>query len=491
MIYSQSNIKNVCIYLRLSRDEEGKGIEEVLRNHRQTLIDLVNKNNWSYEVFEEVASSKTISKRTEMVKLIKRIEQYHFDAIVVMDIDRLSRNEYDQSDIKRLLYNTGTYVVTPYRLYDLRSDEDTLLLGITGLIASQEYKMILKRMQRGKMFAQKKGHWTNGQPPLGYDKNPMTNKLVTNNRAEDVEYIFNQIVEGTSISGLLKQLELMGIKTKMGSPFRYNSIKRLVNNECYKGMMVSNRGIGKNIGVRPKEDWIVVHNNHEAIVSESVWEKANKIVNEYSFKAPRSKNRIYPTSNLLFCGQCGKVQGCNYHPHIDKFYVKVCSCGNRTFHYNPVLKMVKEKILDYKQEILQVIKGIDDGLKDDTTEYTIQQLTKQIEKVNKALLNIDFLFEEEEIDFLTYKERKATRQKQLEAIETELQQVKNRDQRVVKDALIEQMQVIEKLFGNWHFLDGKGLSDEEVNRLLHYLVDKIKWTYKKGGTEPKLEITYK
>ncbi|QGQ47255.1 recombinase family protein [Metabacillus sediminilitoris] len=491
MIYNNENIKHVCVYLRLSRDEEGKGIDEVLKNHRETLIDLVKKNKWSYEVFEEVASSSTIEKREEMVKLIKRIEQYHFDAVVVMDIDRLSRNEFDQSDIKRLLFNTGTFIVTPYRLYDLRSDDDSLLLGITGLIASQEYKMILKRMQRGKMFAQKQGHWTNGKPPLAYDKDVKTKKLVPNKHAEDVRFIFNEVVGGTTIPAIVEQLKTMGVKTKEGKPFHYNAIVRLINNECYKGTLISNRGIGKNEGIKPKEEWIVINNCHEAIVDENVWEKANKIVNEYSFKAPRSKNRIYPTSNLIYCGQCGKLQGCNNHKRLGKIYIKVCKCGNRTFYYNPILKLIKEKVQTHKETILEAIQGIEEGSEEDNTEYKIKHLTKQIEKVQKALENINILFEEGEIDLLTYKERKAKRQTELKEIEKEIQEVHQNDVSVKKVGLQEQLKIIERLYDKWEILEGDGLTDEEINRMLHLLIEKIYWTYEKGSTEPTIKITYK
>jgi site-specific DNA recombinase len=493
MIYNNDNIKHVCVYLRLSRDEEGKGIEEILRNHKETLIKLVNDNGWSYEVFSEIASSSTISKRDVMVKLIKRIALYNFDAVVVMDIDRLSRNEFDQSDIKRLLFNTGTYIVTPYRLYDLKSDDDSLLLGITGLIASQEYKMILKRMHRGKMYAQRQGHWTNGIPPLAYDKDVKTKKLVPNERAEDVRYMFNAIINGATVPAVVMQLKTMGIKTKDGKDFHYNAIIRIINNECYKGTLVSNRGIGKHEGVKPIEDWIVIDNNHEAIVTEEVWDKANKLldVTINSLKAPRSKNRIYPTSNLIYCGQCGKMQGCNNHKRLGKIYIKVCKCGNRSYYYNPVLKLIKEEIQKYKQTIIDSINDIDDGVQLDNTEYKINHLLKQLQKVQKAIDNIEILFEEGEIDLHKYRERKATRKEEMKAIEIELIEAQQNDTSVVKNTLQEQLKVMEHLYSKWELLDGEGLSDEEVNRLLHLLVEKIRWTYEKGSTEPNIEITYK
>ncbi|WP_260402000.1 recombinase family protein [Peribacillus simplex] len=196
---TNENIKHVAVYLRLSRDEENRGLVEMLASHKHTLTELCKLNKWSFETFEEIASSKTIEKRDKMVELLERIQQNHFDAVVVMDIDRLSRNEFDSSDIKRILFTSGTSIVTPSKFYNLSKDEDNLLLGIQSLVAAQEYKQILKRIQQGKLYASKQGQWMNGIPPLGYDKNPKTKKLEPNDKADDIKFIFNSIVDGKTV----------------------------------------------------------------------------------------------------------------------------------------------------------------------------------------------------------------------------------------------------------------------------------------------------
>ncbi|WP_204415722.1 recombinase family protein [Bacillus tianshenii] len=490
MLFNNENIKHVAVYLRLSRDEENQGIEQVLANHRQALISLCKENNWSYELFEEVASSRNIEDREEMVKLLLKLQEKHFDAVVVMDIDRLSRNEFDSSVIKKILFETETYIVTPYRLYDLTRDDDSLLLGITSLIASGEYKQILKRMQRGKKFAQQQGLWTDGIAPLGYTKDPKTRKLFPNERAKDVQFIFSEIVKGTTIPKLLKTLSSMGIKTRQGYEFKYNSIQRIINNDAYKGTIASNKTIGR-YQLRPKEEWIIVHNAHPPIVDEDTWEKANKIVNEYSFKAPRSKNRIYPTSNLVFCANCGKVQGNNYHSHIDKFYIKHCKCGNRGFYYNPVLAMIKEEVLAYKEPLLKALETLEDTQQEDTTQFKKDKLIRQLNKAKKALEKILIMFEEDEINIVTYRERKAIRQEEIKLIEEEIVRVENEDKSVKINDLKEQIAAIDSLVGKWHFLDGEGYSDEKINRLLHGLISGIFWSYKKGAESPKLIIRFK
>lgn len=489
MLFNNENIKHVAIYLRLSRDEENLGIEEVLANHRQTLISLCNENKWSYELFEEVASSSTIINREQMVKLLDRVEQNYYDAVVVMDVDRLSRNEFDASLIKRILLETETYIVTLYRMYDLTRDDDSLLLGITNLIASGEYKQILKRMRRGKEYAQKQGHWTNGIAPLGYTKDTKTKKLVPNERANDIQFIFSEIIKGTTIPSLIRQLNDMGIKTRQGYDFKYNSIVRIVNNEAYKGTIASNKTIGQ-YKPRPKKEWIMVHNVHPAIVDEATWDSANRIVNEYSFKAPRSKNRIYPTSNLIYCANCGKIQGCNNHKRLNKVYIKHCKCGNRSFYYNPVLAMIKEEVLGYKEYILNALETLGEDKQEDNTQYRKEILISRLNKSKKALKKNIILFEEEDIDIVEYRERKAIRQEEIKLIEEEISALEKEDKSVKIDNLKEQIEAIESLVGKWHFLDGEGYSDEKVNRLLHGLISGIFWSYKKGDESPTLTIIY-
>ncbi|MED3911283.1 recombinase family protein [Peribacillus simplex] len=491
MLFNNDNIKHVAIYLRLSRDEENQGIEQVLENHRQTLINLCKENNWSYEKFEEVASSSTIINREQMVKLLDRVQQKYYDAVVVMDIDRLSRNEYDASVIKRIMFETETFIITPQRMFDVTKDDDSLLLGITNLIASGEYNQILKRMRRGKEYAQKQGQWTNGQAPLGYTKDTKTKKLVPNERAKDIQFIFAEIVKGTTIPTLINHLNSIGVKTREGKSFHYNSIQRIINNEAYKGTIISNRNVGKHSNeIRPKDEWIIVQNAHPSIIDETTWNAANKIVNEYSFKAPRSKNRIYPTSNLIYCSNCGRLQGCNYKLHIDKIYIKHCKCGNRGFYYNPVLALIKEEVLGYKESILEALESLEEDKQVDNTQYKKDLLTARLNKSNKALKKINFLFEEDEIDIVEYRERKAERQEEVKLIEEEILALEKEDKSVKIDTLKEQLEAIESLVGHWHLLDGEGYSDEKVNRLLHGLISGILWSFKKGEESPQLTIIY-
>ncbi|MCM3724578.1 recombinase family protein [Neobacillus cucumis] len=461
----------VAIYLRRSRDEENLGIDEVLKVHEHTLVHLCKQQGHTYNIYREIASSSTIENRPEMVRLLERIKAGEYQAVVVMDIDRLSRNEYDSSEIKRILHDTGTLIITPYRVYDLSRDDDSLLVGINSLIASQEYKMIHKRMSRAKNFCKQQGQWVDGIPPLGFDKGK-DKKLKPNDRAADVLFIFESIINGMTIPSLIRELDRLHILTREGSKWHYNAILRIINNPVYKGELHG------------------VVEAHDQIVLPSIWEKANRIVNTYSFKAPRSKNRIYPTSGLVYCGNCGKVQGVNYHPHIDKYYVKVCRCGNRTYYYNIVLELIRQEVLKHKETILEAIALLDTETGTDKTRYKLESIRKAIQKTERALEKIQIQWEEDEMTLPEYKQRKAKRTEELEILKAEQESIANENPAEKRRSLEEHLKVIEELFGNWAFLNGSGLSNEDVNRRLHLLISGIIWTYPKGSDTPTLRVVY-
>lgn len=116
-------IKHVAIYLRKSRDD-GE-FEDVLSKHRDTLLALVGSRNWTYRLYEEVASGEKIEARKETQKLLRHVEDKLYDGVFVMDIDRLGRGENkDWALIKDTFLNSETVIITPSKIYDLEVDND-------------------------------------------------------------------------------------------------------------------------------------------------------------------------------------------------------------------------------------------------------------------------------------------------------------------------------------------------------------------------------
>ncbi|WP_340010554.1 MULTISPECIES: recombinase family protein [unclassified Paenibacillus] len=134
-------IKHVAVYLRKSRDD-GE-FEDVLSKHRDTLLTLVDNRNWTYRLYEKVASGEKIESRKEMQKFLRHVEDQLYDGVVVMDIDRLGRGENkDWALIKDTFLNSETVIITPNKIYDLEIDNDDVSFDFMSIFARIEYKTI-------------------------------------------------------------------------------------------------------------------------------------------------------------------------------------------------------------------------------------------------------------------------------------------------------------------------------------------------------------
>lgn len=79
-------------YLRKSRMEEGMDTEEVLAKHRKALAEYAKAHDIHIiETYCEVVSGESLYARPEMLRLLQDVEDGRYDAVLVMDLDRLSR----------------------------------------------------------------------------------------------------------------------------------------------------------------------------------------------------------------------------------------------------------------------------------------------------------------------------------------------------------------------------------------------------------------
>ncbi|OMF72969.1 recombinase family protein [Paenibacillus peoriae] len=158
-------IKYVALYLRKNRGEEDTDLEK----HRFVLRKICVKHGWKYVEYVEIASSETIEYRPKFKSLLSDVEEGIYDAVLVVDYQRLGRGELeDQGKIKRIFRDSETYIVTPEKIYNLVDDTDDLLVDVRGLLARQEYKITTKNLQIGKKVGARLGKWTNGPAPLPF-----------------------------------------------------------------------------------------------------------------------------------------------------------------------------------------------------------------------------------------------------------------------------------------------------------------------------------
>lgn len=363
-------------YDRKSRtDDPLSSVEEVLEKHGK-IIEEYAINNLGGPIpeenkFKEIGSAESIDKRPEMLRLLKAIESPAIKAIIVVDVQRLSRGDLeDAGRLIKLLRYTNTYVITPMKIYDLRDEYDRDIFE-RELKRGNEYLEYYKKIQRnGKLLSVKEGNYVGSVAPFGYIRTPIKNGNKTcwtltekKDEADIVRLIFEWYCnEGIGASAICRRLESMGIKTKNNCPnWKTGIIFAMLENVHYIGCVRWNwRKTIKIIEdqevkiLRPRaktDEYLVFEGKHKGIVSKELFEKAQQIRGS----KPKTRNDVTlknPLSGIMFC-KCGARMGYNTYVKNGKEYCPprlVCNdqihCRSGSADFNEVIEYICNALED-------------------------------------------------------------------------------------------------------------------------------------------------
>lgn len=316
-------------YLRKSRSDDALlTVEEVLAKH-ETILDDWAENNLGGKVpeenkFREVVSGETIDDRPEMKEILKRIESPRIKAILVVEVQRLSRGDLeDAGRLIKLLRYTNTLVITPQKTYDLRDDYDRDFFERELKRGNEFLEYQKKIMNRGRLLSVQQGNFLGSVAPYGYEKITVTEgkrKCPTLKIKEDeanvVRMIFDMYVnKNMGRTSIANHLDSLGIKPAKGEYWSPSYLKDMLANIHYIGKVKWN--FRKTVTIvdggeikhtRPKTnigEYLVYDGKHEAIISEALFYAAvAKQGNNPRVQAKRKMRN--PFAGLLFC-KCGSA----------------------------------------------------------------------------------------------------------------------------------------------------------------------------------------
>src|SRR6202171_3404460 len=153
--------------------------------------------------------------RPALGRLMADIEAGRIDCVVVYKVDRLSRSLLDFARMMGVFEQHGVSFVSVTQQFTTRTPVGRLTLHILLSFAQFEREIISERTRDKKAAAKRKGKWTGGYLPLGYDLDPQGGKLIVNPaEANQVRAIFELFVESRSLAATLEELHRRGWQTK-------------------------------------------------------------------------------------------------------------------------------------------------------------------------------------------------------------------------------------------------------------------------------------
>ena len=403
----------VAAYCRVSTDDEDqiKSYNSMVRYY----TDLIQNNKeWFFAgVYADKAITGTkVDKREEFQKLIQDCLDHKIDMVIAKSIPRFARNTLDTLKYVRMLKERNIAVYFEVEKINTLKDGE-FLITILSSVAQQEVENTSANVKKGLKMKMKRGELVGFQGCMGYDYDVETKSILVNEEgAKVVRYIFERYVEGVGTTVIARELNEKGITTIRGNPWVPSTVMGIINNEKYKGDLL----LGKTFTVDPiskrrlenfgEEDRYYIHNHHEPIISEEMFEKAQEIRSRRNgsrkqgalFGKREKFSRQFAFSSMLECGFCGSSLTRRAWHSNTKYKKVIWQCVNATKNgkrYCPDSKGIPEQVIeeafiesyqmlckDNKDVLEEFLKRTEKILGENSVENQISNLSKTIDKLS-------------------------------------------------------------------------------------------------------------
>ena len=233
--------------------------------------------------------------------------QHPFDAILIWKFSRFARNQEESIVYKSLLRKNKVEVI---------SISEPLAEGPFGSLIERiiewmdEYYSIRlsDEVKRGMTENALRGNYQAGAPYGYMIAHKGESPTILPNEADIVIRIFEMYVyEKCSPFMIARQLNLLGYRTKRGNLFESRTIRYILKNPIYAGYTRWNMHDKSNGSIIKKspEEWIVVKGNVPAIISDALFQQAQKQLNTTS--SPCAKpitQQKHWLSGMIKCSAC-------------------------------------------------------------------------------------------------------------------------------------------------------------------------------------------
>ena len=294
-----------ALYCRLSVDDGNFGgsvsietqkilLEQYCKDHKIT----------DYKFYCDDGCSGTNFDRPSFKKMLSDIDEGKINLVIVKDLSRFGRNYVEAGMYVQRFTDSNIRFIAADDNYDSLVNSDDLLFPIKNVVNEMYARDVSKKTKAAKKAKARDGQFIGSKAPFGYkiDPNDRHHLIVDEPAAQVVKRIFRLASEGVGYNKMAKIFREEKVLTpiayfNLNNPdyfksdywrkefdWHVTSIRAILNNEVYLGKLVYGKQRNKSMKSKekvrnPKEDWIVVENCHEPIITQELWDTVHKILN--------------------------------------------------------------------------------------------------------------------------------------------------------------------------------------------------------------------
>lgn len=339
-----------ALYCRLSVDDGNFGgsvsietqkilLEQYCKDHKIT----------DYKFYCDDGCSGTNFDRPSFKKMLSDIDEGKINLVIVKDLSRFGRNYVEAGMYVQRFTDSHIRFIAADDNYDSLVNSDDLLFPIKNVVNEMYARDVSKKTKAAKKAKARDGQFIGSKAPFGYkiDPNDRHHLIVDEPAAQVVKRIFRLASEGVGYNKMAKIFREEKVLTpiayfNLNNPdyfksdywrkefdWHVTSIRAILNNEVYLGKLVYGKQRNKSMKSKekvrnPKEDWIVVENCHEPIITQELWDTVHKILN--AKHRPAKAGEVQMFAGLLYCSDCGHCLTYSQKQRKDGSYHGAYSC---------------------------------------------------------------------------------------------------------------------------------------------------------------------
>ena len=313
----------VAAYLRLSQEDGDKDISDSIVSQKNIIdkkVEELGEEFFIVDYYIDDGYTGLNTNRPSFQRMIQDIERGDINCIITKDLSRLSRNSFEAN-----YYIELYFLETNVRYISVLDNVDTGIknsnndmIQFKTLINDWYSKDISKKIKSSIWARKEKGMFVGGIAPYGYKKaKEDKHKLVVDEvKARIVKRIYEEYSKGKSITQIIKGLQDDNIPSpnnganngEIRYKWREETIRRILSNKIYLGHIEYGKRINlsyksKKVKYIPPEEWKIVYNMHDAIITDELFNKVQEKKNMN--KTIKRKKHEWKLNGLVKCKECG------------------------------------------------------------------------------------------------------------------------------------------------------------------------------------------
>lgn len=459
--------KKLVVYLRLSKiDSQTFDESDSITNQRKLLLEYIRSHSdlHVYEIIELVDDgfTGTDMERPSFQQLVELCKTGMVACIIVKDFSRLSRNFIDGGDyIHQVFPVLGVRVISVNDRYDSQkmsiNHNSDLDISFVTLLNDLYSKDISKKIKASFNTKALQGVFMGSFAPYGYVKSKtIKGKLeVDAEAALIVKRIFEMTVQGykrAEIAKILNNFDVIPpslyikkreqndniLPSDVKCVWNAAIIRDILRNKVYIGAVTNEQVESIAVGSKKRRkkdrtDWIIVHNAHEAIVSNEVFQQAAESFQKRNFNKPINEKSIF--SGRIRCGHCKHAMQRKALKTKSAYYI--CIYRSLQNRYPCSKHHLEEDVL--KNVILETLKGyfkIADDMRrvlSDLKNNTVKKMDELISDIELSEKEIQKLKKGQLSTYEDYKKHKISEAVYLEIRKKTETKIQNLNEKIVQE----------------------------------------------------------